>query len=186
MALSPPADAARQRAAFRHAAPGAAALARSHERDRCRRRRMPAVDARTHALQRGPCRRCRWIRDSFAVLSIPAQRRSATPRGGPRTQSARSRIAGSGDGSRGASTTRSGHEACRDCSEALALGRIYERAAADDRVNARQRALDAGRRMLSTRGSESRSVEVRSEALYRLALWHRRERRFGGSGGHLA
>ena len=28
------------------------------------------------------------------------------------------------------------------------------------------------------RGAESRSAEVRAEALYRLALWHRRERRF--------
>ena len=73
--------------------------------------------------------------------------------------------------------TRSGHEACRDCREALALGRIYERAAADDRVNARQWALTQAKGCYR-RGSESRSIEVRSEALYRLALWHRRERQY--------
>ena len=72
---------------------------------------------------------------------------------------------------------RSGHEACRDCSEALALGRIYERAALDERVNARERAL-AQAEGCYRRGSESRSVEVKSEALYRLALWHRRARRY--------
>jgi hypothetical protein len=72
---------------------------------------------------------------------------------------------------------RSGHEACRDCNEALALGRIYERAATDDRVNVRERALAQAAKCYR-RGSESRSVEVRSEALYRLALWHRRERRY--------
>ncbi len=72
---------------------------------------------------------------------------------------------------------RSGHEACRDAAEALALGRIYERAAADDRVNAKTRA-HARAEACYRRGSESPSVEVRAEALYRLALWHRRERRY--------
>jgi len=72
---------------------------------------------------------------------------------------------------------RSGYDACRDCSEALALGRIYERAALDERVNVRERAL-AQAEGCYRRGSESRSVEIKSEALYRLALWHRRARRY--------
>jgi hypothetical protein len=70
-----------------------------------------------------------------------------------------------------------GDQACRDCREALALGRIYERAALDERVNARQQALTQAEGCYR-RGSESRSVEVKSEALYRLALWHRRARRY--------
>jgi len=37
--------------------------------------------------------------------------------------------------------TRGGHEACRDCAEALALGRVYERAALDDRLVNREHVL---------------------------------------------
>ncbi|HEU4935906.1 MAG TPA: ribonuclease H-like domain-containing protein [Vicinamibacterales bacterium] len=72
---------------------------------------------------------------------------------------------------------RSGHLACRDCGEALALGRVYERAAADDRISCRERVfVQAG--SCYQRGTESRATDIRAEALYRLALWHRRERRF--------
>lgn len=78
---------------------------------------------------------------------------------------------------RGVDLARSGHQACRDCREALALGRVYERAALDDRVNGRERALVQAEGCYR-RGAESRRVEVKSEALYRLALWHRRARRY--------
>lgn len=72
---------------------------------------------------------------------------------------------------------RDGHEACRDSNEALALGRIYERAAADDRLVNRDRVLSYAETCYR-RGAQSRTAEVKAEALYRLALWHRRERRF--------
>ena len=80
--------------------------------------------------------------------------------------------------SRAVELTREGHEACRDCHEALALGRVYERAAADDRMFNRERVLSRVEPCYR-RGAESRAAEVRAEALYRLALAHRRERRFG-------
>jgi uncharacterized protein YprB with RNaseH-like and TPR domain len=73
--------------------------------------------------------------------------------------------------------TRSGHLGCRDCAEALALGRIYERAASADRVENPEAVLD-GAASCYRRGAESSASDVRGEALYRLALWHRRERRF--------
>jgi uncharacterized protein YprB with RNaseH-like and TPR domain len=60
-----------------------------------------------------------------------------------------------------------GVDACRDASEALALGRVYERAG--DALRAERcyrRAIDAS------------SAEVRAEALYRLGLRYRRDRRF--------
>jgi DNA polymerase III epsilon subunit-like protein len=72
---------------------------------------------------------------------------------------------------------RGGHEACRDSNEALALGRIYERAAADNRVVNRDRVLSHAETCYR-RGAQSRTAEVKAEALYRLALWHRRERRY--------
>jgi uncharacterized protein len=72
---------------------------------------------------------------------------------------------------------RNGPAACRDCTEALALGRIYERAAADERVPDRLSVLARGDSCYR-RAAESRTTEVRAEALYRLALRHRRERRF--------
>jgi uncharacterized protein len=72
---------------------------------------------------------------------------------------------------------RGGHLACRDCGEALALGRIYERAAVDDRVSSRDGVMNHAASCYR-RGAESRATDVRAEALYRLALWHRRERRF--------
>jgi tetratricopeptide (TPR) repeat protein len=60
-----------------------------------------------------------------------------------------------------------GAGACRDCTEALALGRVYERAGSlDDAERCYRRAL------------ESDSVEVRGEAYYRLGLRYRRGRQF--------
>jgi len=72
---------------------------------------------------------------------------------------------------------RTGHSSCRDGAEALALGRVYERAAGDARV-ARRDEFTRHAAACYQRGTESRSAEVKAEALYRLALWHRRERRY--------
>ena len=58
---------------------------------------------------------------------------------------------------------------CRDAAEALALGRVYERAGCIDR------ALDAYRRAA---GDASAHVDVRAEAIYRLGVRFRRDRRF--------
>ena len=60
-----------------------------------------------------------------------------------------------------------GHEACRDGAEALALGRIYERAEAFERADACYRSA-----------AQATSPEIRGEALYRLGLRLRRGRRF--------
>jgi hypothetical protein len=60
-----------------------------------------------------------------------------------------------------------GHGACRDCAEALALGRIYERADALERADA-----------CYLRAAGSDDPDVRGEALYRLALRRRRDRMF--------
>jgi hypothetical protein len=72
---------------------------------------------------------------------------------------------------------RGGPIACRDPGEALALGRIYERAAGTDGIVPCEEALNQAASCYQ-RGAESRATDVRAEALYRLALWHRRERRF--------
>ena len=77
---------------------------------------------------------------------------------------------------------RTGHPACRDCGEALALGRIYERAAADERLGSREGVMNHAASCYR-RGAESRATDIRAEALYRLALWHRRERRFAEAAG---
>ena len=60
-----------------------------------------------------------------------------------------------------------GADACRDNAEALALGRVYERAGKLDRAEA-----------CYARASEADSVAVAAEASYRLGLRCRRERRF--------
>ena len=72
---------------------------------------------------------------------------------------------------------RDGHAACRDCAEALALGRVYERAASDERLRNRASVLERAASCYR-RAAESRAADVKAEALYRLALRHRRERRF--------
>ena len=58
---------------------------------------------------------------------------------------------------------------CRDAAEAVALGKVYERAGCIDR------AIDAFRKAA---GEPSASVDVRAEAMYRLGLRLRRERRY--------
>jgi uncharacterized protein YprB with RNaseH-like and TPR domain len=72
---------------------------------------------------------------------------------------------------------RDGHVACRDGAEALALGRIYERAGTDDRLGDGVSVL-ARAESCYGRAAQSRTADVRAEALYRLGLRHRRERRF--------
>jgi hypothetical protein len=68
---------------------------------------------------------------------------------------------------RGVQLARGGHPSCRDAAEALALGRVYERAGALDRAEAcYARAVDAS------------APEVKGEAMYRLGLRQRRDRRF--------
>lgn len=62
---------------------------------------------------------------------------------------------------------REGHASCRDGPEALALGRVYERAEMADRAEACYR-----------RAAGSDAVDVKAEALYRLGLRLRRDRRF--------
>jgi uncharacterized protein YprB with RNaseH-like and TPR domain len=62
-----------------------------------------------------------------------------------------------------------GSARCRDAAEALALGRVFERAGCGDRATAcYERAID----------DRLASVEVTAEALYRLGLRFRRDRRF--------
>ena len=68
---------------------------------------------------------------------------------------------------RAARLAREGVDACRDSEEALALGRVYERAG------------DLGRAESCYRRATSSSLcEIRGEALYRLGLRYRRDRRF--------
>jgi uncharacterized protein YprB with RNaseH-like and TPR domain len=68
---------------------------------------------------------------------------------------------------RGMQLAREGHRSCRDGAEALALGRVYERAGVLDQADACYTCAVDGSR-----------PEVQAEALYRLGLRHRRERRF--------
>lgn len=68
---------------------------------------------------------------------------------------------------RGMRLARAGHEACRDCAEALALGKIFEKANLPGRAEACFRyACDSPESM------------VRADALYRLGVRLRRDRRF--------
>jgi hypothetical protein len=68
---------------------------------------------------------------------------------------------------RAARLAQDGVDACRDCAEALALGRVYERAGILD-----------GADQCYVRASRSDLRDVRLEALYRLGLRYRRGRRF--------
>ena len=68
---------------------------------------------------------------------------------------------------RGVQLARDGHDACRDCAEALALGKVFEKAEHVGRAEACYR-----------RAVESTEPHVKGEALYRLAVRLRRERRF--------
>ena len=69
---------------------------------------------------------------------------------------------------RAAQLAREGADVCRDYAEALALGRVYERAGSHDRAEACYR-----------RAARSGASEIRAEALFRLGVRCRRERRFG-------
>jgi tetratricopeptide (TPR) repeat protein len=62
-----------------------------------------------------------------------------------------------------------GHAGCRDAAEALALGKVYERAGCADR------ALDAYRRAAADVAAH---IDVTAEAIYRLGVRLRRDRRF--------
>jgi uncharacterized protein YprB with RNaseH-like and TPR domain len=62
---------------------------------------------------------------------------------------------------------REGHASCRDSEEALALGRVLERAGAVERAEA-----------CYHRAAESDRLDVKGEALYRLGLRCRRDRRY--------
>ena len=68
---------------------------------------------------------------------------------------------------RAARLAQDGVEACRDCAEALALGRVYERAGSFDSAE-----------QCYMRAAKSEIRDVRAEALYRLGLRYRRSRRF--------
>jgi uncharacterized protein YprB with RNaseH-like and TPR domain len=68
---------------------------------------------------------------------------------------------------RGVELARGGHETCRDGAEALALGRVFERAGEFDRAAS-----------CYACASESGRPDVKGEAFYRIGLRHRRERRF--------
>jgi len=63
--------------------------------------------------------------------------------------------------------TQEGHAACRDCAEAVALGKVLEKADQFGRAEACYR-----------RATESPESPIRAEALYRLAVRLRRDRRF--------
>lgn len=63
--------------------------------------------------------------------------------------------------------TQDGHEACRDCAEALALGKVFERVEHFARAEACYR-----------RAAASPESMIRADALYRLAVRLRRDRRF--------
>ena len=62
---------------------------------------------------------------------------------------------------------RDGHDACRDCAEALALGKVFDKAEHFSRAEACYRYA-----------SQSSDSFVRADALYRLAVRLRRDRRF--------
>jgi uncharacterized protein len=75
--------------------------------------------------------------------------------------------------SRALRLTAGGESACRDAREALAVGKVLERAGMLDRADAcYQRALD------------SSCAETKGEALYRLGLRQRRERQFDRAAGY--
>jgi len=74
--------------------------------------------------------------------------------------------------SRALRLTAGGEAACRDGREALAVGRVLERAGVLDRAEACYR-----------RAIESASVETRAEAIFRVGLRCRRDRRFEEAAG---
>jgi uncharacterized protein YprB with RNaseH-like and TPR domain len=74
-----------------------------------------------------------------------------------------------------------GADGCPDGSQALAVGRIYERAGLFDRAEAcyrRAASTEARAAATETRADATETMDVRCESLYRLGLRCRRERRF--------
>ena len=67
---------------------------------------------------------------------------------------------------------RDGHDACRNCAEALALGKVFDKAEHVNRAEACYRYA-----------SQSPESFVRAEGLYRLAVRLRRDRRFADAAG---
>jgi tetratricopeptide (TPR) repeat protein len=65
-----------------------------------------------------------------------------------------------------------GKASCRDAAEALALGKVYERAGSVERAS------DCYQHAAADQAAQ---LDVRAEALYRLGLRLRRERRFSGA-----
>ena len=122
--------------AFRHAASGTPPVAIAR---RCGRRsrggRLPAVDARAHAVRgRARRRRARTSRSRGGSSSSIRSGDRAAARAGTRAQPAGSRVARSRHGAGVASSPRrrsASHAATR--AEALALGRVFERAGDMDR-----------------------------------------------------
>ena len=140
-------------------------------------RRLPAVDARAHAVRRRARRRRARLRDSGPLLPVPPQRRSAAARARARAQPARSGVARGGHGAcgparRGRCTRRAATAARR-----WRWGAVYERAG-DDGPRA-ARVLQRGDRVTLSR-------EVKGEALYRLRLRLPARPPLRRSGGHLA
>ena len=183
MDVPPSADAGLQpgRSALRHAASGAAALELDGSPSRRRGRRRSGwlpPDGRSNAML------CDFRRigdvSGFEIparlLPVPAHRRSASARARARTQPPRSGLAGGGTGH----ALRLARERRRG---AAAMPQKRSRWAGSS--NARRR-FDRARRLLSSR----RAVHVRrrcaGEAVYRLGLRDRRDRRFAAAAAQLA
>ncbi len=94
LAVPPHADAARQRAALRHAAPGAAAVASATPAtDGCRRWRLPAGTLERALFDVNRVGDVPRLRDPAPLLPVPAQRRPAAAGACARAQPPRSGLA---------------------------------------------------------------------------------------------
>ena len=164
------ARAARRDAALRHAASGAAAVADAL--GAARRRRLPVDDAGAGAAEPAAGRGCRRLRDSRPLLPVPAHRRSAAARAGARAQPARSRVARRGD--QPGAAARGGGRGRR----AATASRRWRSAVCS---SAAVRWI--GRRPATGAPAKRPAFETRAEALYRLGLRCRRERRFEEAAG---
>ena len=129
LAVPSHAAAARVGAALRHAASGAAACgADETERRDAGRRRLPPAHARAGALRRDARRR--RARASKSRRGISASCAAAMRGRSSRCSSttASTCLARGGDGARALQLVEEGTARCRDAAEALALGKVYERA----------------------------------------------------------
>ena len=169
LAVSPAADAARRRAALRHAASGAAAVA-------CARAGRRGVDETAAAGCRRSSACCSTSRASATCAGSRSRRASSVLRSGdPRPlepvleHNRLDLVSLAAVMARACASRATGADACRDGAEALALGRVYERA----------RRCSIARSACYARAAEAdRGTGREGEALYRLALRCRRERRF--------